>query len=351
MKVEPSTISRTALAAHLCSAYGLPIIAIAFMPMGEDAYAYHATASGGEQYFVRVERGTQDDRLEDVSAMLATLRADCGMAAVVAPLCTTQGRFTSQFAQHTLAVFPFIEGTTAFNTCVSETQWRQIAEIIAALHTSSDRCDVSTLPQEMFANPFAAPIVQALQRATSSFSPRSIEQTQVVALLREQRADLEATLQRFHRLGELARLLAPPSVPTHGDPNLANALIDTTGTLHLIDWGELALAPRERDLTFFTGERFAAFLEAYLERTGRVRLHQELFTFYLYRWVLQEIACYTSRILLESSAEQEQAHAWEELQPYLPVPHASIVAGLNAVRHGLIPYVTDGRVEVSMSSS
>jgi spectinomycin phosphotransferase len=351
MKVEPSAIPRTALAAHLHSAYGLPITVISFTPTGEDAYAYHAMARGGEQYFVRVERGTQDDRLEDVSAMLATLRADCGMAAVVAPLRTTHGRFTSQFAQHTLAVFPFIEGTTAFNTRVSDTQWRQIAEIIAALHTSSDRCDVSTLPQEMFANPFAAPIVQALQRATSSFSPTSIEQTQVVALLREQRADLEATLQRFHRLGELARFLAPPHVPTHGDPNLANVLFDTTGTLHLIDWGELALAPRERDLTFFTGERFAAFLEAYLERTGRVLVHQELITFYLYRWVLQEIACYTSRILLESSDEQEQAHAWEELQPYLPVPHASIVVGLSAVRQALVPFVADGRIKLSTTHS
>jgi spectinomycin phosphotransferase len=351
MKVEPSAISRTALAAYLCSAYGLPITAITFTPKGEDAYAYHATASGGEQYFIRVERGTQDDRLEDVSVVLATLCAECGMAAVVAPLRTTQGRFTSRFAQHTLAVFPFIQGTTAFDTRVSDTQWRQIAEIMAALHTSSDRCDVLTLPQETFANPFAIPIGQALQRATSAFTPASPEQTQVVALLREQRADLEATLQRFHRLGEQARLLAAPQVVTHGDPNLANVLIDTTGTLHLIDWGELALAPRERDLTFFTGERFAAFLEAYLERTGRVRLHQELFTFYLYRWVLQEIACYTSRILLKSSGEQEQAHAWEELQPYLPMPHASIVAGLDAVRQDLIPFVTDGRVEVSTSSS
>jgi spectinomycin phosphotransferase len=351
MKVEPSAISRTALAAHLRSTYGLPITAITFTPRGEDACAYHAMAFGGEQYFVRVERGTQDDRLEDVSVVLATLRANCGIAAVVAPLRTTEGRFTSQIAQHTLAVFPFIEGTTAFDTRVSDTQWRQIGEIIAALHTSSDRCDMSKLPQETFANSFAAPIAQALQRATSSFSPTSIEQTQVVALLREQRADLEATLRRFHRLGALARLLAPPPVPTHGDPNLANVLIDTTGALHLIDWGELALAPRERDLTFFTGERFAAFLEAYLERAGCARLHQELVTFYLYRWVLQEIACYSSRILFEPSDEQEQAYAWEELQPYLPVPHASIVAGLEAVRQALIPFVTEGRVEVSTTRS
>src|SRR5688572_22106336 len=107
MKVEPATISRTALAAHLRGAHGLPITAITFAPKGEDAYAYHATAAGGEHYFVRVERGIRDAHLEDVSVALATVRAGCDMAAIVAPLRTRQGRFTSRFEAHTVAVFPF----------------------------------------------------------------------------------------------------------------------------------------------------------------------------------------------------------------------------------------------------
>ena len=345
MKVESSEISRSALVAHLRCTYGLSITALAFTPKGEDAYAYRAAGTRGEQYFVRVQRAAHDDRQEEVFAALEMLRAECGAATIVAPLRTTQRRFSSQFEQHVVAVFPFIDSTTAFDTTLSETQWRQLAAIMAELHASGDRCDLSTLPRETFANPFADLITRAIEGATSMLTPATPEQMQGIALLREQRADLEATLRRFHRLGHQVRLLAPPQVVTHGDPNLANVLIDPTGTLRLIDWGELALAPRERDLTFFTEERFAAFLEAYLKRGGRVRLYQELFTFYRYRWVLQEIADYTSRLLLEPSDQQEHAHAWEELRPYLPVPHASIAAGGDAVRQALIPFVTDGRVE------
>ena len=48
----------------------------------------------------------------------------------------------------------------------------------------------------------------------------------MTALLRAQRADIEATMQLFDRLGAQARRLAPALVPTHGDPNLANVLLD-----------------------------------------------------------------------------------------------------------------------------
>ena len=82
-----------------------------------------------------------------------------------------------------------------------------------------------------------------------------------------------------------------------------------------------------------------------------MRLHQHLVTYYLYRWVLQEIACYTSRILLESSDEQEHAHAWQELHPYLPIPHAAIASGVAAVRQALIPFVMKGRVESITANS
>ena len=106
-----------------------------------------------------------------------------------------------------------------------------------------------------------------------------------------------------------------------GAPNLTKrVLTDPTGTLDLIHGGRLASGAAQRDLTFLTGERFAAFLEAYLARRPGVWLHQHLVTDDLYRWVLQEIACYTSRILLELSDDQEHAHAWQELQPHSPFP-------------------------------
>ena len=120
-------------------------------------------------------------------------------------------------------------------------------------------------------------------------------------------------------------------MPTHGDPNLANILIDERGALHLTDWGEVALGPRERDLFHFTGERFEAFLRRYLGTVGLVELHERLFAFYTYRWTVQEIADYTTRILFRNTDPEEDRHAWEELAPYLPIRHEAIEAELRAI--------------------
>lgn len=149
---------------------------------------------------------------------------------------------------------------------------------------------------------------------------------------------------QFERLGEEARRQVPSLVPTHGDPNLSNILRDDMGALWVIDWGWLGLGPRERDLMAFTGDRFASFLEAYLAHAGPVPLHLDLLTFYRVRWVLQEIADYASRLLLTPGDADDLAHAWQELQPYLPIPHDAIAADRDAVQQALAPFVCTGQV-------
>ena len=106
----------------------------------------------------------------------------------------------------------------------------------------------------------------------------------------------------------------------------------------------LGLGPRERDLMAFTEERFASFLEGYLAQAGPVRLHLDLFAFYALRWVLQEIADYGSRLLLEPVDAEGQAHAWRELQPYLPIPHAALATDHEAVWQTLAPCERTGQV-------
>ncbi|MGH7866509.1 MAG: phosphotransferase family protein, partial [Candidatus Dormibacteraceae bacterium] len=122
---------------------------------------------------------------------------------------------------------------------------------------------------------------------------------------------------------------------THGDPNLDNWLVDPHGNLHLVDWGELALAPPERDLFAFTGHRFPAFWECYQNARGRLLLRLDAFAFYFYRWTLQEIADYGTRLLFRTGAPSDAAHAWAQLQHYLPVRHESIAKELGRLRDAL----------------
>jgi spectinomycin phosphotransferase len=120
---------------------------------------------------------------------------------------------------------------------------------------------------------------------------------------------------------------------THGDPNLDNILIDERGDLCLVDWDEAALGPLERDLVFFLEadedtSRAESFLRPYAREYGPLALHEPVVAFYAYRWVGQEIADYTTRILFRNTDSAEDEHSWTELQPYLPVRHGDITASV-----------------------
>lgn len=349
MKHDTSGIALGALSAHLTATYEEPISDLRFSPQGEEAFNYVASGERGERFFVRVQRNDLNDHLESVYAAVAAIRSDCGITDLLMPCRTRAGRFTSRLGSFTVVMFPFIAGTTAYENTISEADWRRTAAIIAALHGSEHCCTMPIPARETFDNPFAAPIRNALQRAASPDPPRSTYQRRVLALLRDQQEDVEATLRRMRDLGSAARRLAPDLVPTHGDPNLANILIGDDGSLHLTDWGELARGPRERDLTAFTGERFESFLRSYLESSGPVRLHRTLFAFYFYRWVVQEIADYTARILTGPGDPDEEAHAWEELQPYLPTQHAALESGLNATMRIVTSLAAEGLVAYDAS--
>lgn len=338
MKIDTSGIDRERLARLLDAEYGLGVAAIAFLPVGEEAYSYVAAGRAGARHFVRAQRAVDAAALESVFAVTGALHSRRGLRQVVAPHPTRRGTFTCRYGGYTVAVFPFIAGTTAYEAGLSEDGLAQSARLIAAVHASGDLLGDLPVGRETFDNPFAAPILRALRAAEAPAPEANEYQRRVRRLLTAERADIQATLALMRRLGSEARALDFDWRLTHGDPNLANFLIDARGDLHLADWGDVALGPPERDLNFFTeeeqgmtGARIETFLRHYLAAAGPTKLHGGLFTFYTYRWAVQEIADYTTRILFRNSDPEEDRHAWAELAPYLPIRHDAIRAGLRRV--------------------
>jgi spectinomycin phosphotransferase len=339
VKIDLSGLDLARLARRIDADYGLGVAGLTFVPAGEEAYGFVAAGPAGARWFVRAQR--RGGGLEAVYAAIAALHARCGLRGVVAPLPTRRGSFTGRQRGFTIAVFPFVDGASPYPAGLTESGTGRAADLIAALHITARACPVPLPSQETFANPFAAPIRRALQAAATLGPTANYYQRRAARLLLAQQADVMATLATMRRLRAAARRLDLAWGPTHGDPNLANFLVDDGGELHLLDWGELALGPPERDLNHFRGERFEIFLRRYLERAGPLRLHPELFEFYLYRWAAQEIADYSTRIFFRNVDPREDEHAWRELQPYLPVPHAEIRAELAEVQRVLRRLGTD----------
>jgi spectinomycin phosphotransferase len=317
MKFDTSGIDPGGLAAVIRERYGIPVEGLAFVPKGEDAYAF---ADRGRRLFVRAQR---DAVLDEPYGVAVALREEAGFRSVLAPLRALDGSLCFRIGGLTVAVFPWVEGATLWDVPATATQVAQAAAILAEVHGA--RLRHPPRRADRFDNPFAGPIRRALDAQGARRDTKRAGD--VRRLLADEQTSLLAALDQMERLGARCRTLPLRWAVTHGDPNLANFLADSAGRLHLTDWGEVALGPVERDLFFFTGDRFELALRHY----GPVPLHEEAFAFYHLRWVVQEIADFTTRILERNVDVAEDEHAWAELTPYLPIRWGDLEAARRRV--------------------
>jgi spectinomycin phosphotransferase len=335
MKSETTAIDRAALVRLVQAEYGLELTDLTFLPIGEEAYAYCGCNAGG-RYFLRAQHRARVGDLAASYAVLPILQQHCDRAGALAPLPTQTGRLTIELGAFILALFPYIEGQTLWHQGATAADLAQAGEMLATLH-ACERLRTVLPPQTSLEHPFTPPIVEALAAAQEPVAGRHELQRQAAALLIAQSDDLHQTLARVETMQRERTKLISEWTPTHGDPNLDNFLKDRQGKLFLTDWGELALGPPERDLFAFCelGSDFDWVLRHYGALRPGVSLHEELFEYYQYRWVLQEIADYAPRVLFGDPADEDIVHAWTELQPYLPIRHEQLAAQGRQIQRSL----------------
>src|SRR6185503_15264977 len=144
MKVPAIDIIPSKLVDLIAAEYEFETSVPQFLPKGEDAYVYRAEAPGGKRLFVRLEARSQ--MLENVW----TIREALGLKWVVTPFRTRAGRLTVPYLHYTVAVFPFIEGRSAYESGMTTEELMQVGQAIARLHGSNPSIE---LPREQFANP------------------------------------------------------------------------------------------------------------------------------------------------------------------------------------------------------
>jgi spectinomycin phosphotransferase len=339
MKYDTTGIRLYELADHVSFIYGWPIVSVLFRPKGEASYNYRATGPDGATYLLKLQETARAAALEARLRAVNALRTRHGIAAVVAPYRNQFGNFTTRYGKYTLSAFPFIPSVTAWEQSLTPTQLAGAASIMATIHRRGAFL-TGPLPRETFANPFAASLRQVLHAASAAGEGHRY-QRRVGRLVLDEQAGMLAALDQMRRLQSEAPWLDFAWTLTHGDPNLDNILIDERGDLRLVDWDEAAIGPLERDLVFFLETdadtaRAELFLRHYAREYGPLALHEPLVAFYAYRWVVQEIADYTTRILFHNTDPAQDEHDWTELQSYLPVRHGDIAAAVQrtmAVAH------------------
>jgi spectinomycin phosphotransferase len=115
-------------------------------------------------------------------------------------------------------------------------------------------------------------------------------------------AEIRKIVDRAEELGRMLQDKPPAFVLCHADIHTANVMIDNAGRLHIVDWDQPLLAPKERDLMFVVGSRVAVAMKTREEKLffrgyGNTDIDWLALAYYRYEWAVQEIGDYGTRVL------------------------------------------------------
>ena len=118
----------------------------------------------------------------------------------------------------------------------------------------------------------------------------------VVPLIPDRQNEFGELIDTAEALAQEVRAKDLPNVLCHADLHTYNVLVDAAGSLWLLDWDEVMLAPSERDLMFVTeGGISRDLVDTVAERNfmagyGSVDPDPLALSYYRHAWAVQDIA-------------------------------------------------------------
>ncbi len=316
--LEKPNLPDVKIAECLRDSYGLAVTDIAFLPIGYDAsaWAYRVAAVSGQRYFLKLRRGTVH---RGCAAVARYLKAH-GVEEVVAPLPTSAGQLSAPLEDYTLLLYPWIEGQTGMEAGLSDDQWIAYGAIVRRIHAARLPDDLSA---EMMREEFTlkhnwGPLVRLLSKKLPHQNYENPHERAFARLWLAHNAEINQIVERAERVGNLLRRNPPPFVLCHGDIHTANLLVSPGGALHIVDWDQPQLAPKERDLMFVVGSDAlptrteTLFLAGY----GATEVNALALVYYRYEWCVQEFCDFAARVTLNDVGDETKAdsvHGFQQL--------------------------------------
>ncbi|MDX3000918.1 aminoglycoside phosphotransferase family protein [Kribbella solani] len=284
-------VGETLLRKWLLGDFGLDVVEVTSVGYGADVAArVWKVVTGANAYAVKWS-GAGTNTGHQVAAYLA----DCGVPGVPEMVRTVDGGLWSVHAKKRLTVVPWIDGVRAAESGLSGEQWGAYGRLLRRVHDAElpDRLRES-LPKHSHIDA-RMPAVEREVR-TRLEAPEGDVQEELAGVWAEY-DEVIADLCRNR-----PREPHGPRVACHGDPHIGNVLVgrsdaqdgvgrrDARGggvaELHLIDWDDVILAPREQDLMFMlggmgaVGPATAAEQGAFLAGYGQHELDEDAVRYY-----------------------------------------------------------------------
>ena len=211
-------------------------------------------------------------------------------------------------------LYPYIQGESQWDMRLTAEQWRGWGGVMRSIHDAAIPPELaSKLPKAVFALNWLDKLEQ-VDLLLARGNHEAGAQAAVAQIWRENADTIDRCRSRYLSLGARLERQSPDFVLCHADIHRANTIIDPAGALHIVDWDETLLAPKERDLMFFIDDGCSAeATEAFFAGYGDTAVDPIALAYYKYDWVLQEFADYGERVFLTNNfSDAELALAQRE---------------------------------------
>lgn len=299
--LENPNIPADAIAACLHRDYGIEPASVEFLPLGFDfsAAVYRFTAADGRAYFLKI-------RFAPLNPLSVTVPRALNAASVpeaVAPLATITGAPWSEIDGHAALLYPFIMGEGRYEMTLTPDQWHSYGAILRRIHDATMPAEVaSALPRETF-TPHAG-YSAAIDTIDALIAERNFDNPydhQFAEFWKAHQSAIHRVHQRAIQLGRMLQANPPRFALCHADIHKGNLLREPDGRLHVVDWDQPILAPKERDFVFILGgdpDALTADETLFMEGYGAAQIDTLALAYYRYEWCVQDIGSFGETILL-----------------------------------------------------
>lgn len=295
----------------LRDAYGIEITHVEFLPIGDISSAkYRVMTKEQVSYFLKLRR----DNFKEISVAVPWFLHAQGIHPVLAPLQTRDGRLWTNLDAYTCILYPYIEGKNGFQKPLSKRQWSELGKALRRVHAINLPPELANrIPCDTFTSDWRNSVRQFLAQSENISSMDPIA-AQMADGLQQHRDEIRFVLERADTLAGALKSMPFQKILCHADIHAGNLLLEPTGVLHLVDWDDPILAPKERDLMFIGGgiggiwntpAEVAMFYQGY----GGSDINLTALTFYRYERIVSDIGEFCQQLfdVTKSQADRERS--------------------------------------------
>ena len=318
---EPPRILEEHLRTCLQDQYDLSPVMFEFLPLGLDynAGVYRVVSEQETAYLLKVTSRP----LYEPSCLVPALLSNQGIASVVAPLPARSGALWTRVEEWTVIVYPFIDGDTSWTGMTNE-QWQEVGTIFQRIHRVRLPPEgFESLRKETFDPTEYARWVHAFEtHHLHSRHDGSVSQRALRSCWMAHQLTIHTVVTSLEKLARVLQSRTLPFVICHADLHPANLLRDHRGHVFVIDWDEVMLAPKERDLLFVKESSAVSSAlpgtPAFFRGYGVAEIDWIALTYYRYERVVQDlIACAQEVFFRDDLGEGTKADSVQLFQAIL----------------------------------